>query len=697
MNNLSLERATMIANQGVLSLSQPAQHKCILGSVTREDVCGVETDQSHVGIFDPGIDLGCATGDVDEQIRTLAGNTGNMLFMAPLRGQILADSRIADLGYINREVRTLVLSMGNWISSATDYSGHATAIERSNVERIVVLGAGAQAQASIDEIELQSGTRRFLDIVAERSVSIGVRGDFTAAVLDKFGIRNVDVIGCPSVFMFGEGFRSKVADSEIRLAVNTTWHGHYRDAIAELLAFGRSHDALLVEQSEKCLMRFCQDKVLTSEVSFLARYYSHSPHDAWSLMEWLRRKLVYYTKLGEWRDAMNQIDLVVGSRFHGAIAAMLSGARALLLTMDTRTKELAEYLNLPSMPFQHFDGQQSPESYYSRADPALFLATFADRKARFQAFLIKNGLPLTLEFGKGAPSDTGQALRDPTPQDGELAIVTRFISDAEKVALKARAVAEQLKIRLEPLRSLAEGKRIDTSEFVIPFRERAGPVMPAERVSWRRRQGVPDIYIHQPKPEVHDDRVQRDQAQPTLYINAELIARSKKFTRIADFRCGSGFNLLKFFSSYKTVGIEIEPALSDLHTRYPDRDWYSGEAIHPNMFDADLVICADTLEKLTEPDYLLEAMAASNARVFVLSASALEILADRGLSSRFGPPKNTSRVFEWTTSELHALVSRHLTVIAHAIVDLNQATQVCVAVRKQDGRAEIDIPTLVCT
>jgi hypothetical protein len=64
----------------------------------------------------------------------------------------------------------------------------------------VMIGVGSQAPNYDSEIKLQKGTVRFLKIVSERSVSIGARGFFTASWLEKYGIKNVDIIGCPSFF-----------------------------------------------------------------------------------------------------------------------------------------------------------------------------------------------------------------------------------------------------------------------------------------------------------------------------------------------------------------------------------------------------------------------------------------------------------------------------------------------------------------
>lgn len=648
-----------------------------------------------VALFDPDLNVSDKTADIDLQMHQLAGNTGNVLFLDPVRSQIRYDARITDLSEIGPDARTLILSMGNWLSPAIDMGEYALALERSSVERVVVMGAGAQAQCDTSEIQLQRGTRRFLDIIAERSVSIGVRGDFTATVLEKHGIHNVDVIGCPSVFMFGGAFRPRLTDGAPRLAVNTTWHGHYRDAIAELLAFGQNHDALFVEQSDKPLLHFSRDSVLTPEVNFRARFYSYNHRAAWRLLGWWRNRLVYFTDIPSWRKAMDDVDLVVGSRFHGAIVAILSGARALFLTMDTRTKELAEYFNLPHIRFQDFDSAEPLEYYYEKADPSFFLSTFVDRKARFQAFLLKNGLDLAPGFGDGVQVNP-DALNDPISKRDDAMAIARLIADAEKKGMAMESRIEELQKRSTPLRSLDEGHRVDRSEFVIPYRERTGWTAPIQRLPWRKRQGVRDAYTHQPSPKPYDDRDLKDEWQKEVYLNAQRLAQLNEFKTIVDFGCGSGFKLMGVFADHQTVGVDIEPALSRLRKSYPAREWRDGSIIHPNLLDGDMVICSDVLEHLTEPDLLLEAMAVSPARAFVLSTPALEVLADRGRSPRLGPPTNPGHIYEWTTTEFRALVERHLSVAAHAIVNLTQATQMCIAVQKGTGVQNLKLADLIC-
>src|SRR3546814_12035702 len=80
---------------------------------------------------------------------------------------------------------------------------------------IVPIGVGAQA-ATYRRIQLPAGTKRFLAAVADRCHSVGVRGHYSAEVLHDAGIKNVSVIGCPSVFRSLQPTQKKIGRASCR-------------------------------------------------------------------------------------------------------------------------------------------------------------------------------------------------------------------------------------------------------------------------------------------------------------------------------------------------------------------------------------------------------------------------------------------------------------------------------------------------
>ena len=190
-------------------------------------------------------------------------------------------------------------------------------------------------------------------------------------------------------------------------------------------------------------------------------------------------------------------------------------------------------------------------------------------------------------------------------------------------------------------------------------------------------------YAARPDPTHFDDRGFRDEWQDEVYAEAYAQFVKRGYHRIADLGCGSGYKLVKYFPAEATIGIELEPSLSYVREAYPDREWRSGEAdMAESLRGAQMVMTSDVIEHIPDPQAMLQAFANSQAEFFVISTPDLEMLSEREMSPRFGPPANSSHVREWTTAEFHGFVSRYLDVVDHKITNMPQCTQVIFAQKK---------------
>jgi len=187
---------------------------------------------------------------------------------------------------------------------------------------------------------------------------------------------------------------------------------------------------------------------------------------------------------------------------------------------------------------------------------------------------------------------------------------------------------------------------------------------------------LPPNYQQRPDPVHFDDRRMRDEWQDEVYVYARRYAREHDVLRIIDWGCGSGYKLMKHLSGFRTTGYELEPSLSHLRARYPDRDWRS--ALTEEYLSADLLICADVIEHVCDPVHFMELLKRGPCQTFVLSTPALEILHERGQSPRLGPPNNESHVREWTTLEFRSFIEMHLRIRDH-VVFARQGTQLVLA------------------
>lgn len=182
---------------------------------------------------------------------------------------------------------------------------------------------------------------------------------------------------------------------------------------------------------------------------------------------------------------------------------------------------------------------------------------------------------------------------------------------------------------------------------------------------------IREDYIIREDAEAFDDTPNEDLWQDGVYALAREIALAYGIGTILDIGCGSGFKLMKHFRSFYTCGVEVEPTLSWLKEKYPDRLWLPEESV---TLPYGLVICSDVIEHVQDPDALLEFIKRVRPKRIVISTP------DRSMLNcdQQGPPKNLSHVREWSQEEFGNYLSEHFRVISHCIISQEQCTQVAV-------------------
>jgi SAM-dependent methyltransferase len=130
--------------------------------------------------------------------------------------------------------------------------------------------------------------------------------------------------------------------------------------------------------------------------------------------------------------------------------------------------------------------------------------------------------------------------------------------------------------------------------------------------------------------------------------------------RVLDIGCGTGYKTMKFFGKSETLGLEIEPTLSLLREKYPHRYWEEGDLKKIPTDRFPLVICADVIEHIIDPDDLLNFIGKINFSNCVMSTP------DRNtLNNELGPPRNSSHLREWLFAEFESYIGEHFQVMEH--------------------------------
>ena len=299
------------------------------------------------------------TRRTDAAFTATGANTGNLAFQYAAFHRVLGDERVTvpfsfDAAAVRERCRMICIPAANFLYSGFDLGALADRLEATGLP-LLVLGLGAQAFRSVGEVQLKPGTERLLHLFRERCARIMLRGSYTAAVLERYGVQNFEVLGCPSNFINpdpGLGaailarFRSRPLET---VALAPTFYPYNaKGERAVLDEFGAGRVSQLVAQDPLAAI-------------MLAR----REHDAAEVTAWLQEKAGLLTEMDQgeralwsarlrcyfsaeaWLESYQAIDAIVGTRIHGVALGWQAGRAALVISYDLRTEELAETMGLP--------------------------------------------------------------------------------------------------------------------------------------------------------------------------------------------------------------------------------------------------------------------------------------------------------------------------------------------------------------
>jgi Polysaccharide pyruvyl transferase len=356
----------------------------------------------------------------------IAGNAGNLIFSGAAQ-RILAtrsttvtvdrfDHDPGRAGEINERYDAYVVPLANAFRPSFEPTLRRLTglITRLRIP-VVVLGVGSQADvenrtARLDAME--PAVRAFVDAVLDRSPSIGVRGELTADYLRGLGYRDVEVIGCPSLFLHGDRLRVEkrraALGPDARIAINVSPYVkatgpivmHHLARYADLAYVAQDRDTL-----ELLLWGRGDEDVPAAEPRPI-----HLAHPLFR-----QGKVRFFVDPWPWFDFLRGMDFSFGTRIHGNIAALIAGTPAVVLAHDSRTLELARYFQIPHRLIRDLPPDVDAADLYDAADFRGFNDGHAARWATFAGFLARHGLEHAFEAGETEPSFEARVAATPYP------------------------------------------------------------------------------------------------------------------------------------------------------------------------------------------------------------------------------------------------------------------------------------------
>lgn len=335
----------------------------------------------------------------------VASNSGNLVFidaawklLAAPGVEITPDRLVTNPGRaarINERFDHYVIPLANAFRlSYVDRLEQLTSVIQKLRIPVTVLGVGAQGTIDYrwDALApIEPAVKRFVAAVLDHAPTIGVRGEGTRDYLVGLGFSatDIEVIGCPSTFFWGEDLRVErkveALDATSRISITISPYRTQMGAIA-MSTLARYPELTYVAQDVETLALLLDGTPLEGGTP-RSMVPLHPAHPFFA-----QDRARYYVDPWPWIEDLRSMDFSFGTRIHGSIAAVLAGTPAMVLAHDSRTLELARYFDIPHRLLRDVPADIDAADLYAEADFTAFHAGHAARMEVFTGFLATHGL-----------------------------------------------------------------------------------------------------------------------------------------------------------------------------------------------------------------------------------------------------------------------------------------------------------------
>jgi hypothetical protein len=352
-------------------------------------------------LFNPILEAGLYNNLPVKEMLSYAGmNTGNMVFVDSLKKQIKFQKEVwFDTVSINElsEKSIGILPCANMINVNDTFLDDTYLLKKNKkiTFPITLVGLGAQSTVELNTPKKLMSAMPIQRINAIKSLcnqvfSIGIRGEFTAECLEIIGVKNFRIIGCPSLYLYEDKFKELKLPSIKKSVFNTA---NYVIDEYKLLNLGIKNNLLWIMQTmsemPKTVFENCE---LTGEL--VQKRFPGFNGSLNELEVYMRKNGRMFFSMLEWYDFMRNEDFSFsfGGRFHGNVVALRSGIPALWITHDSRTKELIELFNLPSINSSKLQDINTVEDLVQYCTYHDFYKTYPKMFNEYKKFLDENNI-----------------------------------------------------------------------------------------------------------------------------------------------------------------------------------------------------------------------------------------------------------------------------------------------------------------
>ncbi|MDR3178224.1 MAG: polysaccharide pyruvyl transferase family protein [Campylobacteraceae bacterium] len=308
------------------------------------------------------------------------------------------------ISFVDKHCSHMIITFANTIKlgdiDGSKYIKLMELIEKCS-KPIVVFGLGIQSEDDNISEKINENAKRFIKLLSKKTTVIGVRGEMTKNVLCmQCDVNNVMVTGCPSIFSRPHVLpmlKSNLSMQIGRIAYSGT-HYHFPSE-NQMFYSAIIEDEFLIEPVNKHNHIYYQN-ILRGECPehnipyYLNKYIKKSNLSIEVISSYFQSRYKLFRDINSWYSFNKEfVKATYGTRFHVNIASILSGKPALWITHDSRTRELVNFLHLPSVSIEQACNIKGKDLISNYMDYSDFFRNIFDLYENFNKYLKINDLP----------------------------------------------------------------------------------------------------------------------------------------------------------------------------------------------------------------------------------------------------------------------------------------------------------------
>jgi galactitol-specific phosphotransferase system IIB component len=208
----------------------------------------------------------------------------------------------------------------------------------------------------------------FFKNISDKRISnhpnISVRGHYSKDVLSFYGLSDTTVTGCISSMLFkkniGAILKNKYLNHQINnvcIAGNNPLNG-YDWVERPLMELVERYNGIHVVQSPEAMFALVNGENIDELKDKFEKAYGMSKDD---IRRWFVRHGKFFTNTNNWLETMRLYDLVVGTRYHGVAIGIQAEIMGTILSIDSRTEELAQTSGIKYTPIKNCQNKNYQE------------------------------------------------------------------------------------------------------------------------------------------------------------------------------------------------------------------------------------------------------------------------------------------------------------------------------------------------